>query len=104
MLPFIKEVDEEYTPLSSEILVDLKLSSREATISDLRKRQEGLRGRLSVQTVQGDVIKLPIHSNTDQRELRVHIGSLQRLLDKPIAPRDPVLSNRRKLPYIGYKG
>ena len=84
MLPFIKEVDEEYAPLASEILEDLTLSRREGAI--LRKRQEAFCARLPAHTVQGAVIKLPSHSNADQRELRVHIDALQRALDKPMHP------------------
>ena len=58
--------------------------SREGAVTLPRKRQEAFRTRLTAHAVQGTVIKLPIHNNTDQRELRAHIGSLQKDLDKPM--------------------
>ena len=78
-----RKVDEEYIPLSKSIIEDQGTPTRQGAITLLTTRQEAFRKLLSVQTAQSVVIKLPIHRNTEQRELIVHIGSLQKVLEKP---------------------
>ena len=62
--------------LTRDILDVKKLPSTEGVVTLLRKRQEAFRALLTVDTVQGAIVKLPIHNNVDQRELSAHIGSL----------------------------
>ncbi len=41
---------------------------------------------MKVQSTKNSVLKLPMHHNDEQRELTLHIGSLQCALDKPTLP------------------
>jgi hypothetical protein len=86
MLPVVKEVNEECAPMAEGILADPDVSSRQGAVSLLTARQESFRKRSKVQSTKNTVLKLPIHHITEQRELILHIGSLQYALDKPTLP------------------
>ena len=49
----------------------------------IKSAQEAFRKRLKVPSTKNAVVKLPMHHNAEQRELTLHIGSLQCALDKP---------------------
>jgi hypothetical protein len=61
-------------------------TARQRAIFLLTARQEAFRKRLKVQPTKNTVLKLPLHHNTEQRALTLHIGSLQCALDKPTLP------------------
>ena len=86
MLPVVRDVNEECTPMAEGILADPDVSSRQGAVSLLTARQEAFRKRLKVQSTKNAVLKLPLHHNAEQRELTLHIGSLQCALDKPTLP------------------
>ena len=93
-LPFVKEVNEECAPAAESILEDPDISTRRGAVSLLAVRQETFRKRLKVQSTQNAVLKLPMHNNAEQRELTLHIGSLQCALDKPTLPEKLSLAAR----------
>jgi hypothetical protein len=82
MLPIVREVNEECASVAESILAHPDMSSRQGVISLLTARQEAFRKRLKVQSTKNAVLKLPMHHNAEQRELILHIGSLQCALDK----------------------
>jgi hypothetical protein len=82
MLKVVKEVNEECAPISAGILADPDVSSNQGAVSLLKARQEVFRKRLKVQSTKNAVLKLPMHHNAEQRELTLHIVSLQCALDK----------------------
>jgi hypothetical protein len=86
MFPVVKEVNEEFAPMGEDILADPDVSSRQGAVSLLTSRQEAFRKRLKEQSTKNAVLKLPMHHNDEQRELTLHIGSLQCVLDKPTLP------------------
>ena len=86
MLPVVRDVNEECAPMAEGILADPDVSSRQGAVSLLTSRQEAFRKRLKVQSTKNAVLKLPLHHNAEQRELTLHIGSLQCALDKPTLP------------------
>ncbi len=86
MLPVVKEVNEECASMAEGLLEDPDVSSRQGVVSLLTAHQEAFRKRLKVQSTKNAVLKLPIHHNAEQRELTLHIGSLQCALDKPTLP------------------
>jgi hypothetical protein len=94
MLKVVKEVNDEYAPMAEDILADPDASSKQGVISLLKARQETFRKRLKVPPTKNAVLKLPIHHNAGQRELTLHIGSLQCALDKPILSEKLSLSAR----------
>ena len=83
MLQVVKEVNEECAPIAEGILADPDVSSKQGAVSLLTARQEAFRKRLKEQSTKNAVLKLPMHHNAEQRELTLHIGSLQCALDKP---------------------
>jgi len=83
MLKVVKEVNDECVPIAEDILTDPNASSKQGVVSLLKARQEAFRKRLKVPSTKNAVLKLPMHHNTEQRELTLHIGSLQCVLDKP---------------------
>ncbi len=83
MLKVVKEVNDECASIAESILADPDASSRQGVVSLLKTRQKAFHKRLRVPSAKNAVVKLPIHHNTEQRELILHIGSLQCALDKP---------------------
>jgi hypothetical protein len=83
MLPVVEEVNDECAPVAESILQDLNAPTRQGVLSLLAARQEAFRKRLKVSSPKNAVLKLPMHRNAEQRELIMHIGSLQYALDKP---------------------
>jgi hypothetical protein len=86
MLPVVKEVNEECVSMSEGILIDPDVSSSQGSVALLTPRQESFRKRLKSQSTKKASLNLPMHHNTEQRELTLHIGSLQYALDKPTLP------------------
>ncbi len=83
MLKVVKEVNDECAPIAESILADPDASSKQGVVSLLEARQEAFRKRLKVPSTKNAVVTLPMHHNAEQRELTLHIGSLQCALDKP---------------------
>ncbi len=83
MLKVAKEVNDECAPIAERILADPDVSSKQGVVSILKARQEAFRKRLKAPSSKNAVLKLPMYHNAEQRELTLHIGSLQCALDKP---------------------
>ena len=94
MLKVVKEVNDECAPIAESILADPDASSRQGVVSLLKARQEAFHKRLKVPSAKNAVVKLPMHHNAEQRELILHIGSLQCALDKPTLSEKPSLAAR----------